>query len=79
MLASLLGSVNKERVLIYLAARGRGYRGRSPVSLARRSIPYRKQWRTWKLPAYWSAARSAPHASMSSTPATRHEPNWRTC
>jgi hypothetical protein len=25
MLASLLGSVNKERVLIYLAARGRGY------------------------------------------------------
>jgi hypothetical protein len=25
MLASLLGSVNKERVLIYLVARGRGY------------------------------------------------------
>jgi hypothetical protein len=25
MLASLLGSVNKERVLVYLAARGRGY------------------------------------------------------
>ncbi|MGD1277097.1 MAG: ArsR family transcriptional regulator [Tepidisphaeraceae bacterium] len=25
MLANLLGSVNKERVLIYLAARGRGY------------------------------------------------------
>jgi hypothetical protein len=25
MFASLLGSVNKERVLIYLAARGRGY------------------------------------------------------
>lgn len=25
MLASLLGSLNKERVLIYLAARGRGY------------------------------------------------------
>lgn len=25
MLASLLGSVNKERVLIYLAGRGRGY------------------------------------------------------
>lgn len=25
MLATLLGSVNKERVLIYLAARGRGY------------------------------------------------------
>lgn len=25
MLASLLGSVNKERVLIYLAARGKGY------------------------------------------------------
>ena len=25
MLGSLLGSVNKERVLIYLAARGRGY------------------------------------------------------
>lgn len=25
MLASLLGSVNKERVLVYLAARGKGY------------------------------------------------------
>jgi hypothetical protein len=25
MLATLLGSVNKERVLVYLAARGRGY------------------------------------------------------
>lgn len=25
MLASLLGSLNKERVLVYLAARGRGY------------------------------------------------------
>jgi hypothetical protein len=25
MLANLLGSVNKERVLVYLAARGRGY------------------------------------------------------
>ena len=25
MLAALLGSVNKERVLVYLAARGRGY------------------------------------------------------
>jgi hypothetical protein len=25
MLASLLGSVNKERILIYLAARGKGY------------------------------------------------------
>jgi hypothetical protein len=25
MLASLLGSINKERVLVYLAARGRGY------------------------------------------------------
>ena len=25
MLSPLLGSVNKERVLIYLAARGRGY------------------------------------------------------